>query len=253
MPTYFAEIGTNNRVKRVVVVNDSFSPNGADWCTSVYGGTWRETKTDGSIYGLYASVGFRYDTLNSTYVAQPISFPSTFPVTSSCFMGDSIVANMAGAPSLSAPLNSTSNLGVSGYTIGQIAGQVGSIGSASHVFLEGGTNDLFGNGSGAPIMPTYKSILNSIPQTKKVVIVGIPPVDEVQLIASWGPTGPNVLNNTNIASYNAQLTAYCAGWVNCVIATQAIAMNMTGKTSDGIHIKSANYAEWTSRIAAALA
>jgi lysophospholipase L1-like esterase len=247
MARYFAEI-SSNRVSRVIVVADA---NDAAWCAGRYGGTWQETKLDGSIYGTYAGRGYRMDTLSNTYVAQSHVFTVPSPV-SACFLGDSVVSQMAGAPNLAAPLNSASNLGVSGNTVAQIAARVGSIGSANTVFLEGGTNDAFGLSSWAGVVPGYKSILQSISQLKRVVIVGVPQVDEAQLVASWGATATNVLNNANIASYNAQLAAYCSGWINCVIATQAMSMNMTGKTNDGIHLKSSAYAEWTTRIAAAL-
>lgn len=250
MATYCAQL-VNNRVARVIVVNDAFAANPAAWCASQYGGTWQETKIDGSIYGTYAGIGYRNDTLSNTYVPQPPTFTTPSPVTS-CFLGDSLVANMAGAPGLASPLSSTSNLGVSGNTVAQILARVGSV-TGNHVFVEGGTNDAFGLGTWSGVMSGYKSILQSIGQSKRVIVVGIPPIDETQLLATWGAGTNNVLNNTNIASYNAQLASYCSGWVNCVIATQAMAMDMTGKTSDGIHIKAGNYAEWTSRIAAALA
>lgn len=50
-----AQVDENGRVARVIV-----APSIA-WCESNLGGTWVETKTDGSIRGFFAGPGFIYD------------------------------------------------------------------------------------------------------------------------------------------------------------------------------------------------
>jgi hypothetical protein len=40
---HFAEIDSNNKVLRVIVVADEHETNGAEWCHNLLGGTWIQT------------------------------------------------------------------------------------------------------------------------------------------------------------------------------------------------------------------
>jgi len=175
------------------------------------------------------------------------------------FMGDSIVSQMGGYQSvLSEPFKSAQNFGVSGASIGGAAGspnivsQTGSIPmGATHVVIEGGNNNLPLYES--MIIPGYTAILNAIPSYMKAIIVGIPHLDEAQLnISHPGWLGPNYCN-AKFDSVNASINALAASYPNAVIATAAQAMNMTGKTSDGIHFLNGNvYRDWTTLLAQCL-
>lgn len=57
---YMAEI-ISDTVQRVIVVND------ASWPAAVLGGTWIETKEDGSIRGKFACIGDIYDPVTDTF------------------------------------------------------------------------------------------------------------------------------------------------------------------------------------------
>ncbi len=128
------------------------------------------------------------------------------------------------------PFAGAANLGVSGNTVAQINARVGSIPSgATHVVIEGGTNDLLGLGTDAGIIPGYTAMLNAIPSSKKVIVAGIPQVDESLLSANY----LQYLNNTKIAAVNAQLVTLCASYPNCSPAVGLMNLNMSGKTVDG--------------------
>lgn len=193
---------------------------------------------------------------NSTYVGQVVmyemfsGFASALLYLSLAMLGDSIVANMAPyQPGMPIPLNGAANLGVSGNTVAQIAARVGSVpAGVTHVLLEGGTNDLVGLGTDAGIIPGYTSILNAIASTKKVIVVGIPQVDEVALEAAH-PGWTVYLNNSKIAAVNAQIATLCASYSNCTVATAVMGLSMVGKTIDGIHPNAAGFAAITQALA----
>jgi lysophospholipase L1-like esterase len=156
-------------------------------------------------------------------------------------LGDSITAQMAPRKNtFPAPFNTATILGVSGNTVTEVAASVGSIPStATHVVIQGGTNDLVGLGTSAGIIPGYTSMLNAIPSTKKVIVYGIPPVDEDAMgIAHPGWTA--YLNNALIKEQNLAISEICRTHENCVIATGIMARKMTGKTTDGIHLTAAS-------------
>ena len=74
---HFAEIGLNNVVKRVIVVNNNelldengneVEQKGIDFCKSLYGGTWLQTSYNGNFRGCFAGKGFVYDSENDVFV-----------------------------------------------------------------------------------------------------------------------------------------------------------------------------------------
>jgi hypothetical protein len=66
---HFAEIDSNNKVIRVIVVADEHEANGAQWCNSLLGGTWVQTSYNNSIRKQYAGIGYTYDDEADVFVA----------------------------------------------------------------------------------------------------------------------------------------------------------------------------------------
>ena len=75
---HFAEINENNKVLRVIVVNDEYEADGENWCNQLLGGTWKQTSynTSGGVHSLggtpfrknYAGGGFTYDTTRDAFI-----------------------------------------------------------------------------------------------------------------------------------------------------------------------------------------
>lgn len=151
-------------------------------------------------------------------------------------IGDSITSQMSPRQgTFPVPFVAATNLGVSGNTTAQVLARVASIpASTTHVVLQMGTNDLVGLGTDTTIIPNYTSMLNAIPSTMRVIILGILPVDEAQLAIS-NPTYPPYLSNAKIHYQNTAITTLCNTYSNCVVASGIMAKNMSGKTADGIH------------------
>lgn len=157
-------------------------------------------------------------------------------------VGDSIVQQMVGHQrALPSTIRTARLAGVGGQTARQIADRVTALSFARLVVLEAGTNDLFGLNQDDGIVPAYRSMLDALKSAARVVVIGIPPVDESQLFASWGQPGLDVLNNARIASINAGLAGLCAGYSNCIVATSVMHMDMTERTTDGIHFTADGY------------
>jgi len=72
---HFAEIDSNNKVLRVIVVADEHEANGAEWCNSLLGGTWVQTSYNNRIRKQYAGIGFTYNEEADVFVA-PQPYPS---------------------------------------------------------------------------------------------------------------------------------------------------------------------------------
>lgn len=81
---HFAEIGLNNKVLRVVVVNNQellddngneVEQKGVDFCRSLFGGTWLQTSYNGNQRKNYAGVGYTYDSVRDAFIP-PAPFPS---------------------------------------------------------------------------------------------------------------------------------------------------------------------------------
>jgi lysophospholipase L1-like esterase len=165
--------------------------------------------------------------------------PPPAPTAQVAIFGDSIVQSMAGGNSV-APFDRALNAGIGGQTSGQIADRVTA--AAPIVFLEGGINDFAFSLDW--IVPNYRRMLDKLIDVK-VVIIGIPPVDE----ALFDVNRARLISNAKIAQINAQLANLCSQYSNCQTATQAMQFNMSGKTLDGIHPKPETYAAWTNVLA----
>ncbi len=66
---HFAQI-ENNIVTRVIVVSDNdcnggnfpdSEAYGAQFCSSLFGGEWKQTSYNGNFRGVYAGIGYSYD------------------------------------------------------------------------------------------------------------------------------------------------------------------------------------------------
>jgi len=75
---HFAEIGLNNVVVRVIVVNNDVlldennnevEQNGINFCRELLGGTWLQTSYNGTIRKNFASKGFTYDSVRDAFIA----------------------------------------------------------------------------------------------------------------------------------------------------------------------------------------
>lgn len=157
-------------------------------------------------------------------------------------LGDSICYQMAPYLSqLPAPWSTMTLLGANGETATQIASRVGSVPSGiTHLFVAAGTNDLFGLASASGIVPGYTSILNAIPSGVRIVIVGVPPIDPVQLNASWG-ANVGLLDAAGMNAVHTDLINLCASYKHAVPALASMLGNQNGNTSDGIHASGVTY------------
>jgi lysophospholipase L1-like esterase len=124
--------------------------------------------------------------------APPPPAPPT-PAAQIAIFGDSIIQIMASGNPV-APFDRALNAGVGGQTSGQIADRVTA--AAPIVFLEGGINDQLRD----EIVPNYRRMLDKLTGVR-VVIIGIPPVDEALLDVDLA----KIINNAKIAKINAQL------------------------------------------------
>jgi lysophospholipase L1-like esterase len=163
------------------------------------------------------------------------------PAAQVAIFGDSIVQAMAGSNPV-APFDRALNAGISGQTTEEIADRVTA--AAPIVFLEGGTNDLTRNLPLDEIVSNYRRMLDKLPGVR-VVIIGIPPVDETLVSVSR----VLLISNAKIAQINAQLMHLCSQYSNCQTATAAMQFNMADKTLDGIHLKPETYTAWTTVLA----
>lgn len=74
---HFAEIGLNNTVIRVIVVNNSelIDPGGNEseqfgsiFCQNLFGGTWLQTSYNGNIRKNFAGAGYNYDSDRDAFI-----------------------------------------------------------------------------------------------------------------------------------------------------------------------------------------
>lgn len=87
---HFAEIDQDNRVLRVIVVDnkDTSDENsneveqiGRDFCNRLLGGNWIQTSYNSNFRGKYAGVGDIYDPVNDIFVSQIVNEePSNDPI-----------------------------------------------------------------------------------------------------------------------------------------------------------------------------
>ena len=89
---HFAELGENNVVLRVIVVNnvDTMTPQGEEreeigvaFCRNLLGGTWKQTSYNGTFRKNYAGIGFTYDSVRDAFIP-PRPFPSWALVEETC-------------------------------------------------------------------------------------------------------------------------------------------------------------------------
>ena len=71
---HFAEIGVNNIVLRVIVVDNKNvgadkSTVGESWCRNKFGGSWKQTSRSDSFRKQFASPNFTYDTDKDIFIA----------------------------------------------------------------------------------------------------------------------------------------------------------------------------------------
>lgn len=81
---HFAELDANNVVLRVIVVHNNelldntgneIEAKGAEFCQSLFGGTWVQTSYNAKIRKNFAGVGYVYDPIREAFIA-PQPFPS---------------------------------------------------------------------------------------------------------------------------------------------------------------------------------
>lgn len=74
---HFAEIDSNNKVIRVLVIDNEFESNGQEYLSETLelGGTWIQTSYNSNIRGKFAGIGDTYDSKADRFIA-PSPFPS---------------------------------------------------------------------------------------------------------------------------------------------------------------------------------
>jgi hypothetical protein len=86
---HFAEIDENNKVIRVIVVNNNAldlqneEESGMTFCKSLYGGNWLQTSYNNNIRKNYAGIGHTYDPVKDAFIA-PKPYNSWFLDENTC-------------------------------------------------------------------------------------------------------------------------------------------------------------------------
>ena len=67
---HFAEINSDNKVLRVLVVDNSQESRGQEFLANDLGlgGTWLQTSYNNNIRGKYAAIGDTYDSINDVFI-----------------------------------------------------------------------------------------------------------------------------------------------------------------------------------------
>ena len=74
---HFAELGENNTVLRVIVVDNKDTSDtsgneveeiGANFCRNLLGGTWKQTSYNANFRKNYAGIGFTYDSQRDAFI-----------------------------------------------------------------------------------------------------------------------------------------------------------------------------------------
>jgi len=87
---HFAELDSNNIVKRVIVVDNDklFDENnleveeiGVNYCKSIFGNdtNWKQTSYNANYRSIYAYPGCSYDEVNDVFIDSPIEGDSPIP------------------------------------------------------------------------------------------------------------------------------------------------------------------------------
>jgi hypothetical protein len=74
---HFAELDNNNKVIRVIVVNNNellingveLESKGIEFCQSIFGGIWIQTSYNNNIRYNYAGIGYTYDADADAFIA----------------------------------------------------------------------------------------------------------------------------------------------------------------------------------------
>ena len=72
---HFAELDSNNKVLRVVVVGNDCVPSdehvdGEQWCINFFkGGTWKQTSYNHNFRKQYAGIGYTYDAAKNKFIS----------------------------------------------------------------------------------------------------------------------------------------------------------------------------------------
>lgn len=68
---HFAEIDSNNKVLRVLVVHNDLEHRGAEFLSKDLGlgGVWLQTSYNGNIRKNYAGIGYTYDSVRDAFIA----------------------------------------------------------------------------------------------------------------------------------------------------------------------------------------
>ena len=74
---HFAKLDENNIVTNIIVVSNDVILNdgkeseqlGADFCVSLFGGTWKQTSYNNSFRKNYAGVGYTYDEVLDAFIS----------------------------------------------------------------------------------------------------------------------------------------------------------------------------------------
>lgn len=72
---HFAELDDNNKVLRVVVIDDEYEDDGSEWCASILGGRWIQASITNRIRKQYPYADYTYDPSADVFV-EPQPFPS---------------------------------------------------------------------------------------------------------------------------------------------------------------------------------
>ena len=73
---HFAELNENNKVLRVLVIDDAHEADGPAWCYRTFGGLkWVQTSYNNTIRKQYAGIGMTYDEAKDKFISQQ-PFPS---------------------------------------------------------------------------------------------------------------------------------------------------------------------------------
>ena len=72
---HVAKLNENNEVVEVIVVSNDYEPNVEQFVIDLCGGNWKQTSYNGTIRGIFAGVGYTYDSKNDVFVT-PKPFPS---------------------------------------------------------------------------------------------------------------------------------------------------------------------------------
>jgi hypothetical protein len=68
--SHFAELNNDNKVIRVVVGdnNDPAGDEGYQWIIDNLGGRWVQTSYNGNFRGVFAGIGFTYDSVRDIFI-----------------------------------------------------------------------------------------------------------------------------------------------------------------------------------------